>query len=151
MHIRNSDDYEISTDSGRLNVARLHHWLSSHAYWALGRSREVVDRSLAGSVNFGLYRPDGVMVGFARAVTDHATFGWLCDVFLDPAERGKGLGSWLIETVRDHLRSLGVYRIMLATFDAHEVYQRLGFTPLGAPGDYMELMTRARTAEGRDD
>lgn len=90
-------------------------------------------------MNFGLYRADGVMVGFARAVTDLATFGWLCDVYLEPDERGKGLGSWLVSTVRDHLHSHGVYRIILATWDAHDVYRRLGFTPLSKPDDYMEL------------
>ncbi len=133
--------YEISTDPARIDVDRLHRWLSEHAYWARGRSLDVVQRSLAGSANFGLYRVDGVMVGFARAVTDLATFAWLCDVYLEPAERGKGLGTWLVTTVRDHLHSHGVYRILLATWDAHDVYRRLGFTPLGKPDDYLELMT----------
>lgn len=132
--------YEISTDPALIDVDRLHRWLSEHAYWARGRSLDVVQRSLAGSVNFGLYR-DGVMVGFARAVTDLATFAWLCDVYLEPDERGKGLGTWLVRTVRDHLHSHGVYRILLATWDAHDVYRRLGFTPLGKPDDYLELMT----------
>jgi GNAT superfamily N-acetyltransferase len=133
--------YEISTDPALIDVKRLHRWLSEHAYWARGRSLDVVRRSLAGSLNFGLYRADGEMVGFARAVTDLATFGWLCDVYLEPAERGKGLGSWLVSTVRDHLHSHGIYRIILATWDAHDVYRRLGFTPLAKPDDYMELFS----------
>jgi GNAT superfamily N-acetyltransferase len=133
--------YEISTDLSRIDIGKVHRWLSDDAYWAKGRGREVVARSLAGSLNFGLHRADGVIVGFARTVTDLATFGWLCDVYIEPAERGRGLGTWLVRTVRDHLHAHGVYRIILATWDAHEVYRRLGFTTLATPGNYLELMT----------
>lgn len=139
------DGYEISTSPGRLDVDLLHHWLSTDAYWALGRSRDTVARAVDDSTNYGLYRagPDGVLTGYARAVTDQATFAWLCDVYVDPAERGRGLGYWLVGTVRDHLHGLGVTRILLATRDAHGLYAALGFTPMAFPDDWMELDTRS--------
>jgi GNAT superfamily N-acetyltransferase len=107
-----------------------------------------VERAIAGSVNVGLYRTvtghtGETQVGYARVVTDGATFGWLCDVYIDPAERGHGLGRRLVGAVRDHLHGLGVTRIVLATHDAHGVYAALGFTPLRRPGYWMELDTRS--------
>jgi GNAT superfamily N-acetyltransferase len=133
------DGYQLTTDPDRLDLRLVHDWLSTDAYWALGRRREVTDRSVAGSVVYGVYRPgDGRQVAFARAVTDSATFAWLCDVYVDRAERGRGLGTWMVGAVRDHLAGLGVRRVLLATDDAHGVYARLGFTPLAEPGRWME-------------
>jgi GNAT superfamily N-acetyltransferase len=136
---KRDDGYEISDDPDRLDVDLLHRWLSEDAYWALGRPREVVERSLAGSVNLGLYEPGGAFVGFARLVTDRATFAWLCDVYLEPATRGKGLGTWLVGTACALARSWGPRRVILATADAHGVYARLGFTSLVEPERWMEL------------
>ena len=82
----------ISTDPSLVDVALVHRWLSTDAYWALGRPLEVVERSVAHSLNVGAY-DDGVQVGYARVVTDQATFAWLCDVYVDPARRGAGIGS----------------------------------------------------------
>jgi GNAT superfamily N-acetyltransferase len=96
---------------------------------------------VAGSLNYGLYRPDRCQIGFARAVTDAATFAWICDVYLEPAERGAGLGRWLAGTVTDHLRALGVRRLLLATADAHDLYAKFGFQPLAQPQRWMELDT----------
>ncbi|SCL24473.1 Acetyltransferase (GNAT) family protein [Micromonospora nigra] len=136
------DGYLISTDPARLDLDLVHHWLSTDAYWALGRDRETVRRAFAGSVPFGVYRPgDGRQVAVARVVTDGATFAWLCDVYVDRAERGRGLGSWLAGTVRDHLAALGVRRIVLATNDAHGLYAKVGFTPVRADR-WMELDRR---------
>ena len=84
----------ISTDPSLVDVALVHRWLSTDAYWALGRPREVVERSVAESLNVGAY-DDGVQVGYARVVTDRATFGWICDVYVDPSRRGAGIGSRL--------------------------------------------------------
>ncbi|MGC4877547.1 GNAT family N-acetyltransferase [Micromonospora sp. DT43] len=138
-----ADGHLICTDPARLDLDRIHHWLSTDAYWALGRDRETVVRSFAGSLPFGVYRPgDGRQVAVARAVTDGLTFAWLCDVYVDSASRGLGLGGWLAGTVRDHLAELGVRRILLATNDAHEVYARVGFTPLDAPQRWMQLDRR---------
>jgi GNAT superfamily N-acetyltransferase len=139
---RRDDGYECSDDPARLDVALIHRWLSEDAYWALGRPREVVERSLAGSVNLGVYRPDGAQVGFTRLVTDRATFVWLCDVYLEPAERGKGLGSWIVGLACDLARSWGPRRMVLATADAHQVYARLGFTAMAEPEKWMELRLR---------
>ncbi|MFJ8647986.1 GNAT family N-acetyltransferase [Streptomyces sp. NPDC093546] len=137
------DAYEISTDPARLDRARVHHWLSTDAYWALGRSRDKQDRAIDGSLNFGLYETgSGELVGYARAVTDHATFAWLCDVYVDRAARGKGLGTALVEAVRDHFAPLGVKRIMLATEDAHGVYEKVGFRSLDVPEHWMALRFR---------
>ena len=125
------DGYLISTDPDRLDLDLVHTWLSTDAYWALGRDRETVARAFAGSLGFGVFRPvDGRQVAVARVVTDRATFAWLCDVYVDRAERGRGLGIWLAGAVRDHLATLGVRRIVLATNDAHGVYAKVGFAPV---------------------
>ncbi|WP_053652244.1 GNAT family N-acetyltransferase [Micromonospora sp. NRRL B-16802] len=138
-----SDGHLISTDPARLDLDLVHRWLSTDAYWALGRDRETVVRAFAGSLPFGVYRPeDGRPVAVARVVTDGATFAWLCDVYVDRAARGIGLGGWLAEAVRDHLADLGVRRILLATNDAHQVYARVGFTPLDNPERWMNLDRR---------
>ncbi|MEV6810893.1 GNAT family N-acetyltransferase [Micromonospora sp. NPDC051296] len=136
------DGYLISTDPGLIDLDLVHRWLSTDAYWALGRDRETVVRAFAGAIGFGVYRPaDGRQVAVARVVTDRATFAWLCDVYVDRAERGRGLGTWLAGAVRDHLATLGVRRIVLATNDAHEVYAKVGFTPVRADR-WMEIDRR---------
>ncbi|MEV2254661.1 GNAT family N-acetyltransferase [Streptomyces sp. NPDC050147] len=132
--------YELSTDAARLDAARVHQWLSTDAYWAMGRSREKQDRAIAGSLNFGVYEAaSGKQVAYARVVTDHATFAWLCDVYVDRSVRGKGFGSALVAAVRDHLEPCGLRRILLATADAHGVYERVGFGALEDPAKWMAL------------
>ncbi|PZT69923.1 GNAT family N-acetyltransferase [Streptomyces sp. SW4] len=134
------EGYALSTDPARLDVPRVHRWLSTDAYWALGRSRATQDAAIAGSLNFGVYEAvTGGQVAYARVVTDRATFAWLCDVYVDPSVRGKGVGTALVAAVCEELRPCGLRRIMLATQDAHEVYARLGFRPLDPPGHYMAL------------
>jgi GNAT superfamily N-acetyltransferase len=129
---------EVSTDPARLDVGRIHHWLSTDAYWALGRTREVVERSIANSLNVGAYEADGgEQVGYARVVTDHATFAWLCDVYVDPGRRGQGVGVALVEAVLAELAGDRLRRVMLATQDAHGLYARYGFEPLADPGIYL--------------
>jgi GNAT superfamily N-acetyltransferase len=145
VRVRRDDGYEIDTAPERLDLELLHRWLSTDAYWARGRSAEVVARSVAGSLCFGLYAPGGALTGFARVVTDGATFAWLCDVYVDRDARGVGLGGWMVRVVRDHLQHQGVYRIILATADAHEVYAREGFAPLAVPGRWMEIDLRDTT------
>jgi GNAT superfamily N-acetyltransferase len=134
------DGYEISTDPSRLDAELIHQWLSRDAYWALGRSREKQDQAIACSLNFGAYRrSSGTQAGYARVVTDCATFGWLCDVYVARSDRGKGLGTALAVAIRDHLAPYGLRRILLATADAHEVYAKVGFEPLAQPGKWMAL------------
>ncbi|MFV2101962.1 GNAT family N-acetyltransferase [Micromonospora sp. LOL_024] len=128
-----NDGYTISTDPDRLDLDLVHTWLCTEAYWALGRDRETVALAFAGSIGFGVYHPqDGRQVAVARVITDRATFAYLCDVYVDRAERGRGLGTWLAGAVRDQLAELGVRRIVLATNDAHGVYEKIGFSPVQA-------------------
>ncbi|MFC9222263.1 GNAT family N-acetyltransferase [Streptomyces hygroscopicus] len=145
------DGYEISTDPARLDPARIHHWLSTDAYWALGRSREKQDRAISGSLNFGVYdTASGAQVAYARVVTDHATFAWLCDVYVDRAARGKGLGTALVSAVRDHLAPDGLRRILLATHDAHGVYEKVGFEALDDPAHWMALVFSRQRPTGAE-
>ncbi|MFF8263000.1 GNAT family N-acetyltransferase [Streptomyces virginiae] len=132
--------YEISTDPARLDPALIHQWLSQESYWAVGRSREKQDMAIACSLNFGVYDSvSGAQVGFARVVTDSATFAWLCDVYIARDVRGKGLGTALATAIRDHLSPYGLRRILLATADAHTVYAKVGFAPLEKPEKWMTL------------
>ncbi|EFL25290.1 GNAT family acetyltransferase [Streptomyces himastatinicus ATCC 53653] len=139
MPIRREDGYEIATDPSRIDLALVHHWLSTDAFWALGRSRETVEQAARASVNFGIYDSAGAQVAYARVVTDQATFAWLCDVYVAPPHRGKGLGTWLAAAVRDHLAPYNLKRVLLSTLDAHDVYAKVGFVPFPDPGNLMIL------------
>lgn len=130
-------DYTISTDAARLDVDLIFEFLSTRSYWAKGRTRAAVKRSIAHSLSFGLYRHDQ-QIGFARVVTDYATFAYLADVFVLEAERGRGLGKWLLAIIVAHPALQGLRRWLLATRDAHGLYQQAGFTPLLQPERWME-------------
>ncbi|MEU4795597.1 GNAT family N-acetyltransferase [Streptomyces sp. NPDC023327] len=133
-------EYEISADPARVDAARVHAWLSTDAYWALGRTRAKQDAAMAGSLNFGAYDAvTGEQAAYARVVTDRATFAWLCDVYVSPAARGKGLGTALVDAVRAHLEPFGLRRVLLATADAHGVYEKVGFKALETPQKWMAL------------
>ena len=127
----------VSTDDALLDVERVHRWLSEDAYWARGRTLETVERSLRHSVNVGAY-DDGEQVGFLRLVTDRATFAWVCDVYVDPAARGLGVGKLLMAEADRLLTTYGVRRAMLATADAHSLYAQFGFVQLAKPELHME-------------
>lgn len=132
------DAFALSTDKSKLNIPRIHDYLSQRSYWAQGRPLEVVRRSIEHSLCFGVYH-GAEQVGFARVVTDYATFAWLCDVFILETARGHGLGKWLIESVIAHPDLQGLRRFILATRDAHELYRRCGgFEVLRAPERWME-------------
>ncbi len=103
---------------------------------------DVLRCAIAGSVSVGVYDGDK-QVAYGRIVTDRATFAWVCDVFVDADARGRGIGTWMMQAVVEHLQSLGVYRILLATHDAHDVYAGVGFVPLPEPGQYMQLSQTA--------
>ena len=130
-------DYEISTDPARIDLAAAHKFLSEHAYWATGRPLDVVRRSFANSIVFGMYRGHE-QVGLARVVTDKATFAWLCDVYVIEEHRGHGLGKWLIECVLAHPELQGVRRWVLATRDANDLYAQHGFAEV-PPGRFMQI------------
>lgn len=123
----------------------MHGWLAEESYWAAGRPRDVVERSFAASLGLGVYDGEG-QVAVARAVTDGATFAWVCDVFVDAGHRGRGIGTWLMAAVTEHLQRQGVSRIVLATRDAHAVYAGVGFSPLAAPERWMEIDRRGVVA-----
>jgi GNAT superfamily N-acetyltransferase len=129
--------YRISDDPAAVNLAVVHEFLSK-AYWARGIPRETVARGIAHSLPFSLFLGDR-QVGFARAVTDRATFAYLADVFVVDDQRGRGLGAWLVATVLAHPELQGLRRWLLATRDAHDLYRRLGFTDVADPGT---LLTR---------
>ncbi|WP_433371531.1 GNAT family N-acetyltransferase [Actinoplanes sp. CA-142083] len=135
-------DYRLSEDPADLDMDSVVRWISLDAYWAKGRTREVIERSFANSFPVGLYADDGRQAAVARIVSDRATFTWLCDVYVDPAHRGRGLGTllagWAVEWAERH----GVKRVMLATLDAHGVYAKAGFVPMAHPERWMEIDNR---------
>jgi GNAT superfamily N-acetyltransferase len=129
--------YTVSTDKTRLDLDLVHRWLSQESYWAEGRSRSIVERSIENSVTFGVYWGDE-QVGFARAVTDYATFAWLCDVFVDPKHRGRGVGKLLVQSATEHPELCGLRRMLLATRDAGGLYETYGgFHVLKTPERWM--------------
>ncbi|MET7398718.1 GNAT family N-acetyltransferase [Dactylosporangium sp. NPDC005572] len=145
MSERERDGYVLSSDPAVVDLDTVHRWLSGDSYWAAGRARDVVARSIAGSLPYSVRRDDA-QVGFARAVTDHATFAWICDVYVDPAHRGRGLGGWLVDAIVADLSAQGLQRFLLATRDAHEVYRRSGFEPVAGPQRFMEIDRRPTRA-----
>jgi GNAT superfamily N-acetyltransferase len=130
-------EFLISTDQRRLEREMIHDFLSRQSYWAKGRELEVVNRGIDNSLSFGIYRGKQ-QIGFARVVTDYATFAWLADVFVLEEYRGRGLGKWLIEVILAHPQLQGFRRWALATKDAHELYRDFGFNELMRPERWME-------------
>jgi GNAT superfamily N-acetyltransferase len=134
---RHRDGFTVSTDPSRLDVDAIHAFLAT-SYWAEEIPREILERALRGSLCFGLYE-GGRQVGLARVITDAATFAYLCDVYVLPEMRGRGLGKWLIECVMEHPDLQGLRRFSLVTRDAHELYRPFGFTEIRSPGRHMEI------------
>ena len=134
------DGYRLS-DEG-LDVDLVHRWLSEDSYWASGRARETVARSLRHSYCLAVFTDEGRQVGLARTVTDWSTFAWIADVYIDREHRGRGLGRWVVGELRDRLQGAGIPRLVLATKDAHGVYAALGFSPLLRPERWMEIDKR---------
>jgi ribosomal protein S18 acetylase RimI-like enzyme len=118
------DGYELSDDKSRLDRAAICQWLQA-TYWAASRSRELIEKSIEESLCFGMFCA-GAQVGFARAVTDHSTFAYICDVIIAPEHRGRGLGKWMMERVINH-PTLQSCTLCLRTRDAHTLYERFGF------------------------
>jgi GNAT superfamily N-acetyltransferase len=136
--------YLISTDRSRLDLDAIYAYLSGESYWARGRPRDQIVRGIENSLPFGVYR-DGAQVGFARIVTDYATFAWLADVYVLESQRGNGVGKALIETIVEHPAIRGLPRLMLATADAHGLYEQYGFTPLRGDERFMAIEAKALT------
>jgi GNAT superfamily N-acetyltransferase len=134
----------LDDDTARLDVGRVHGWLAS-SYWSPGIERTLVERAIAGSHCLGAYR-DGEQVGFARAITDFATFAWIADVWVDEGARDQGLGRRMVGWFVDHPRYAGIRRVGLVTADAHGVYEALGFHALLRPDRYMERLSAEAAA-----
>jgi GNAT superfamily N-acetyltransferase len=127
----------ISTDPAELDMDLVHGFLTT-SYWAQGISRELVERSIAGSIPFGVFE-SGRQVGFARVISDRATVAYIADVFVLPEARGRGMGRWLVETIVRHPELQGLRRWILFTSDAHGLYAKVGFVPARRPERLMEL------------
>ncbi|MDO7841380.1 GNAT family N-acetyltransferase [Sphingomonas immobilis] len=138
---------ELSDDFGRIDFARVHGWLAS-SYWSPGIARDLVEKAAAGSHCLGAYE-GGEQVGYARMISDKATFGWLADVWVDAAGRGQGLGRRMVQWFLDHPDYQGLRRIALTTADAHGVYEALGFHAPIRPENYMERIDPAAAARLR--
>jgi RimJ/RimL family protein N-acetyltransferase len=132
-------EIEVSTDPSRLDVGLIHEFLSTRSYWAEGRSRETVERSIANSLCFGAYA-DGRQIGFARVATDRAVFAYIMDVFVVPEQRGRGVATRLLECLLAHPDLQGLRLIALRTRDAHPLYARFGFTAMPDPESLMVVL-----------
>ncbi|MEP7376478.1 MAG: GNAT family N-acetyltransferase [Chitinophagaceae bacterium] len=121
------EDYHISTDPSLLDMDAVYNYLSGESYWAKNIPRDVVEKSIANSLCFGLYLIKR-QIGFARLVTDKATFAYLADVFILPEYRGKGLSKWLMQVIHAHPELQGLRRWVLGTRDAHSLYEQFGWT-----------------------
>ena len=131
-------DFVISTNRARLDLDVIHGFLTN-SYWAKGIPREIVARAIENSLCFGIYDEAGAQVGFARAISDFATFAYIADVFVLESNRGCGLGKGLMECIKRHPLLQGLRRWTLSTKDAHALYAQHGFTPLQWPDRYMEI------------
>jgi GNAT superfamily N-acetyltransferase len=132
----------LTSDPTRVSRDAVAQWISQEAYWALGRPREAIERSIDHSHLYGALERDGVTVACARVVTDEVTFAWICDVFVREDHRGTGIGTWMTKEIVNFWSDEGVVRFLLATRDAHEVYARVGFAPVARPERFMEIDRR---------
>jgi len=136
------DGYTVSTDRGRLQIGVIHEFLR-HSYWAPNIPRHTIERSIEGSLAYGIYHDaDGAQVGFGRVITDSATFAYIADVFVLDAHRARGLGRWLIRCMQMTPELQGLRRWLLATRDAHEIYRSAGFETIAEPSRFMEVRVR---------
>jgi len=129
--------FTISTNKSLLDFAAIYKYLNEDSYWAAGIPEDRLKRAINNSMCFGVYK-DAAQAGFARIVTDSATFAYICDVFILPEYRGHGLSKWLMQSIAEHPDLQGLRRWSLATADAHGLYSQFGFTPLSKPQNWME-------------
>jgi GNAT superfamily N-acetyltransferase len=133
-------EYVVSTDKRRIDVKSVHEFLAS-TYWSPEIPESVLRRAIAGSICFGIYR-GREQVGFARVITDAATFAYLSDVFVLEAHRGRGLAAWMMEFIMAHPSLQGLRRFSLSTRDAHALYRQFGFETVANPDQQMEILRR---------
>lgn len=135
------DGFTVTTDPARFDVDKIYAYLSEESYWAKGRPREIIETAIRHSLGFALLKDDDkdTQVGFARVTTDYATFAWLADVYVEPTLQGQGLGKFLMGCVMTHPELQNLNRWLLATADAHGLYEQFGFT---RAADHPRLMER---------
>jgi len=133
------DGYSLAEGLDRFDVARAHGWIARESYWAPGIPRALFETSLRGSLVIGVYDEGGGLRAMARVITDRATFAWVCDVFVDQTQRGRGLSKAMLAHIRAHPDLQGLRRMHLTTRDAHEVYRGFGFTELTGVDRWMEI------------
>ncbi|MGY4536589.1 N-acetylglutamate synthase-like GNAT family acetyltransferase [Mucilaginibacter sp. UYNi724] len=132
--------YQISMDDSLLDFEMIFNYLDWQSYWAKGMPPEKLRKAIENSMCFGVYK-DSIQVGFARVVSDKATFAYLCDVFILPANQGVGLSKWLMQNIMAHPDLQGLRRWSLATLDAHGLYKQFGFTEINNPERWMQIFT----------
>lgn len=132
------ENFIISTDKNMLDIDYIHQFLSKESYWAANIPIEVVSTSIKHSLCFGVYHKEK-QIGFARIITDEATFAYLADVFIDSAYRGKGVSKWMMQIIMELPFMQLLRRFMLGTRDAHKLYEQFGFTPLTFPERFMQV------------
>jgi len=137
VYTSNNKDYLITTDKSFLDINFIHQYLSQESYWAKGISMDVVKCAIENSLTYGVYHGQR-QVGYAKVVTDFASVAYIGDVFITPSHRGKGLSVWLMETIIAHPQMQNLRRWVLATKDAHKLYEKTGFKPLAKPERWME-------------
>jgi GNAT superfamily N-acetyltransferase len=142
VHEVTDGDWLISDDPARFDLGRAHGWIATETYWAEGIPLAVFQKAVANSLTVGAYAGKGEMAAMARVVTDRATFGWICDVFVGQAHRGQGLGKALMAYLMNHPDLQGLRRLHLATRDAHGLYAGFGFTALTGVDRWMEIRGR---------
>ena len=147
MHVIMNDDaflkkgYEISTDKSLIDFEVVYKYLNGDSYWANGIQAEKLRKAVENSMCFGVYDRENNQVGFARVITDQATFAYICDLFILPGFRGLGLSKWLVQSILGHPELQGLRRWSLATADAHGLYNQFGFTQITRPEVWMEIFS----------
>jgi N-acetylglutamate synthase-like GNAT family acetyltransferase len=136
--------YSISTDKTLLDIDMMFNYLSNESYWSKGISKETLRRGIDNALCFGVYH-EKKQIGFAKVVTDKATFAYLADVFILEQYRGLSLSKWLVQTIKEHPDLQGLRRFVLATADAHGLYAQFGFEPLNNPERWMQIFTPYKT------
>jgi GNAT superfamily N-acetyltransferase len=140
--LTHADEFTLTDSEERFDLRRAHAWIGGESYWAAGIPFDVFERAVRNSLTVGAYDASGEMAAMARVVTDRATFGWVCDVFVDTAFRGRGLGKALMAYLRAHPDLQGLRRLHLATRDAHGLYAQFGFGALTGADRWMEIRDR---------
>lgn len=133
------EGYKISTSKDEMDIDAIHNFIG-RSYWAEGIPKDTLSKAVNNSLCFGVFTTSGEQIGFARMITDSATFAYLADVYILEAHRGKGLSKWLMQEIMAHPDLQGLRRINLATRDAHGLYEKFGFKPLSSPENGMEIL-----------